>query len=636
MKFSHAIGTILLIFCILFPDQAQGQNGISNTLLLSVEAGFHTHPFYLRISSGTGDPVRFTLDGSVPAPGSAIFPDSLLLDDPSSKPNCFSEVPTTLKQSRIHYKAWQSPGKPVEKAHVLRCASFRNGNRTSRVYTRSYFIDEQVRERYSMPVISLVTDSVNLFDRDSGIYVTGSNFDPADPEWSGNYFMTGEDWEREVHIEYFTPQGDLGFSQDAGIRIHGGMTRQAAQKTLRLYARNEYGEKYFNYPLFPQKGETEYKRFLLRTSMGSWGDESVIKDVLAHEIVRDLDFEIQDFQPAIVFINGEYWGIHTIRDRIDERYIAYTSGYDKDSVDLINGNHTLVDAGSNEHYVELARFIAASDLSSDTHYDHVASCIDMSSFIDYMIARMYFADKDWPGNNQKLWRPQTPDGKWRWIFFDVDGGFGPHVNNMFGHAITGDSDADWQSQPVSSFLFRNLLKNARFTELFINRWEAVLFGEFRLGVMTGKLDSIRRLYKSEVPGHITRWDYPASYNSWERDLRQSLYFFLENRSCDVAREITGYFGLTDFRYSCGHSSDISDLLRLAPNPNRGSFDLINDSETAFIGKVVVSDPGGRIICIREYLYLGAGRRPGLFFPDLQWGSAISRSPAASVMAPNHW
>ena len=34
--------------------------------------------------------------------------------------------------------------------------------------------------------------------------------------------------------------------------------------------------------------------------------QSVIKDVLAHDIVKDLNIETQDFQPAIVFLNGEY------------------------------------------------------------------------------------------------------------------------------------------------------------------------------------------------------------------------------------------------------------------------------------------------------------------------------------------
>jgi len=289
----------------------------------------------------------------------------------------------------------------IDKANIIRFASFRNGQRTSKIYTKTYFIDKNIFSKYNMPVISLVSEEDNLFNYELGIYVPGTHYDPENPEWSGNYFKDGDEWERPVHIEYFENDGCLGFSQNAGIRIHGLKTRQAAQKSLKLYARNEYGDKYFNYPLLPQKSITEYKRFLLQTTMGSWRGNPIIGDVLAHEIVRDLNFEYQDYQAVVVYLNGEYWGIHTLRDRIDERYIAYTNNVDKDSVDIINGNFWLVEAGSNEHYLKLADFIEVKDLSFESNYEYVKTQIDIYSFIDYQIAEMFFSNKDWPDNNQK-------------------------------------------------------------------------------------------------------------------------------------------------------------------------------------------------------------------------------------------
>ncbi len=150
----------------------------------------------------------------------------------------------------------------------------------------------------------------------------GTHFEEEDPEWTGNYFERGEDWERPVHVEYYDQEGQLTFSQDAGIRTHGGKTRQRAQKSLRLYARKKYGTSYFKGQLLPQKQQDRYKRFLLRTPMASWFGQIVIKDAMAHDIVRDLDLDYQDFQPVIVYLNGEYWGIHTLRDRLDEYYIV--------------------------------------------------------------------------------------------------------------------------------------------------------------------------------------------------------------------------------------------------------------------------------------------------------------------------
>ena len=158
--------------------------------------------------------------------------------------------------------------------------------------------------KYEFPVISLVTEQSNFFDADSGIYVPGIHFNENSPEWTGNYCNTGREWERSMHIEFFDKDGRLGFTQDAGVRIHGGKTRIAGQKTLRLYTRKEYGKSHFNYKLLPQVENQKFKRFLLRTSMGDWTGQTIIKDVLAQDISRELNIEAQEFQPAIVFLNG--------------------------------------------------------------------------------------------------------------------------------------------------------------------------------------------------------------------------------------------------------------------------------------------------------------------------------------------
>ena len=43
----------------------------------------------------------------------------------------------------------------------------------------------------------------------------------------------------------------------------------------------------------------------------------------------------QAFRPSILFINGEYWGIHNIREKLNEHYIASHYKIDPNSVNLI-------------------------------------------------------------------------------------------------------------------------------------------------------------------------------------------------------------------------------------------------------------------------------------------------------------
>ena len=95
------------------------------------------------------------------------------------------------------------------------------------VQTRTFL----VRTRHNLPVVSLVTKPANLWDSRRGIYVKGPHAAPKAPFEGANFWRN---WERPVHVEFFEPDGRLGFAQDMGMKIHGGHSRAAAQKSLAL------------------------------------------------------------------------------------------------------------------------------------------------------------------------------------------------------------------------------------------------------------------------------------------------------------------------------------------------------------------------------------------------------------------
>ncbi len=390
---------------------------------------------------------------------------------------------------------------------------------------------------------------------------------------------------------------------------------------VRVYAREEYGDSYFNYQLLPQKSVNSYKRFLLRATMGGSSiDEATIRDVLAHEIVRDLDIEIQDYQPVIVYINGEYWGIHTLRDRIDERYIEYTYGFNKDSIDMINANIALVDAGSNLHYKRVAEYIDQNDLSVDYNYEYVKSQIDIHSLVDYVIAEMFLSNWDWPGNNQKLWRPQTPEGKWRWIFFDLDVAYSRTIPDIFDHAMLEEGERPWNTESVSSLLLRNLLKNNNFRSLFIDRFAEILNKEFTPGKISGKLNAIMDQYRPELSSHISRWNYPSSTTSWENDIENNLLDFLMNRPCEMAKQMINYFDLEEFGYKCYEVNDPPECFIVAPNPSSGQFFIYNNSANEFLGYLLITDITGKIVYFEQDVTLAHYERKYYDLSRLSGGS----------------
>lgn len=590
-------------------------NNLANQIIFSHKPGFYKRGFSLKAKSFHNYELRYTLNGSAPTDSSLLFDSTLEVSNRSFLPNKWSTIRTTEHQS------WQSTSMLVPKATVLRCAGFKNKEQMTSVYTQTYFVGGHVFD-FDLPVLSLVTDSLNLFDHDTGIYVAGAHLDTTNPQWTGNFYQKGRMWERDAHIAYFDKEGDLGFSQDAGIRIHGLRTRFYAQKSLKVYAREEYGKKHFNYPLFPQKEHKSYKRFLLRGTMGSWSGETVFQDELAHDIIRNLDLEYQDFQPVIVFINGEYWGIQTIRDKIDERYLAYTAGADEDSVDLIGGNYRLVSAGTNEHYVALLNYLGSHDLSVSDHYKYVKTQIDIDNYIDYQIAELFFANVDWPSNNMKLWRPQTKDGKWRWIFHDIDAGFANNSRKMLQHATLNDTTVSYPNSPESTLLLRALLQSDEFKNQLIHRYNELLNSTFKHDITVVRYRNLKDKYESDMTLHSRRWNYPESLESWNEDLEENIVMFLVERPCYVSGNVMAFFDLESFGFECAHHGLRQKGIGIVPNPCFQYFEIENKSREDFEGQLQVLDMYGRQVLRQDSVFVGALQRHSINVSHLQGGTYL--------------
>ena len=559
-------------------------NNNTNQLVFSTRSGFYSQAFNLHIQSFLGDTIYYSLDGSLPNPNSNLFEDSIFIYNKNLDENYVSEFPTSPNQSLIDYPAWEPASTTINKSNIIRCISYSNGEPSSKVYTQTYFVDNNIENKYNLPIISIVTEELNFFSSDSGIYVPGIYFDEHNPNWTGNYFQKGRLSERPVHVEYFDEDGLLQFSQDAGVRIHGGKTRQAAQKSLRLYARKEYGKKYFNYALLHNDDINQYKRFIIQTSMGCW-NQSIIKDVVAHNIVNNLNLETQRFQPTIVFLNGEYWGIHTIREYIDEHYI--NDKYDNEQeVEILEGYMNAF-----EEFNNLFNVIQTNELDT---YEYLKTKIDIENYISYQLSQMFFANYDWPGNNVKLWRfINEPEKKWRFIFYDLDASMGDPSYNMFQHCTNTDTNIDWPNPTESTEIFRRLLEYSEFKEAFINRAAQMLHDYDEIDVFVEQIRIIKDLYTNELNRHIDRWNFPNSYTNWESSVNDLMHFLAE-RPCEFTSHLMDFFNLSEFEFICDNNLKNS-CITLFPNPNNGYFSISNTSYESLIGNLYLLNAKGQIV-----------------------------------------
>tara|TARA_B100000900_G_scaffold380643_1_gene366499 strand:+ start:472 stop:2766 length:2295 start_codon:yes stop_codon:yes gene_type:complete len=603
-------------------------NNNTSQLVFSEPSGFHIDSFQLSVKSLLNDTIYYSLDGSVPNMNSYLLTDSIFISNISNNKNYFSMIPTTYHD----HVEWYGPNDIVDKANIIRCVSYKNGEPSSKIYTKTYFVDNEIMDKYDVPVISLVTDEINFFDYDSGIYVPGIFFNEKEPFSSGNFYQKGYPWERPVHVEYFNSNGYSMLTQDAGVRIHGGYSRSFPQKTLRLYARSEYGRRNFNYPLLPRTDNKYYKRFLLRSSMSSL-KHPIIKDEVAHYISRDLNFETQDFQPTIVFLNGEYWGIHTIRDYIDENFIEYHHDIDSDSITIITGwdfAHNIVH--------DIFAFIDNQNFSYQETYDYIKNVIDIPNYIDYQISEMFFANYDWPENNLKCWKSNSNNSKWRFIFYDLDRSLvDDPTYNMFEHCTNSDESVIWPNTAESTLLFRRLMEIPEFQDDFISHFETIMLNHFSKTKTIEKVIKITEMYSSngKILSHMSRWGWPYSYDDWISGVN-ALTNFLEVRTCEFAHQLFEF--INEPRLSakwtntfCSNSYETTNLI-VVPSPNSGSF-YIQSYDEGNSGILHILNSNGTVI-YSENIFLNTYEKYRFNFPNLQSGvyivSFISQSDVKNI------
>ena len=532
-----------LVNLFLFPTPNASNN--QHQIDFSHPTGMYTEAFFLELMGNDSDSIYYTLDGAIPTQNSTLYTSPIPFNNATFQPNKIANIPTTAIPNDNYFE-WQSPQNNLFKINTIRAIRYKNSVPNSPVYTHTFLVDDNIKNRYTLPIISLVTDSLNLFDYDTGIYVPGANVDPDNPNWTGNYTERGRIWERPAHIDVLTPTGDLLLQQDLGIRIHGFKTRSTPQKSIRFYARNDYGWATMNYPFFQYRDLEQYKRLIIRSSFCDWGD-ALLRDELAATVFRELEVDYMEAQPVIVFINGEYWGVQSLRERMDKHYFANHHNLPKDSINLMKGLGDAIE-GDNSSYKDAHNFIENNDLSIPENYEHVQTLIDFDNFIDYQISQIYFNNRDLHGDNYKYWQSEAGDGKIRWFFFDMDAGFyKPQVANL---ALFLDDN--W----IHLFL-RKLFENDDFKTQFLNRFNELLQTTFLPENILPKLDSLTAIYAPEIPEHIERWSYISSVEEWETNLKEIEDFIVERHSF-----------MTDILYNLENK-----YFNLYPNPNTGSFTI---------------------------------------------------------------
>lgn len=332
--------------------------------------------------------------------------------------------------------------KDFPEAYCIRTVATLKDGSLSEVHSEEYLIGEAIKDRFTTPVFMIWGDPAELTDKPNGIL------------YGNNAKKNGKDSEREVFIAAFTNQGSVMFDQNAGVRVSGKNSRDWSIKSLKLFARSEYGKKRFD--IDDTLGESasdgtaiqKYKKLVLR-NFGNDFQFAFIRDEFCQRLAKEaglLDYEAA--APAVGYLNGKYYGFYYLHDNYCDGY--FKEKYKKPDEDM-KGEFAVIEggdsfkSGTDEKKTESYNFYAVEyqqkydeftnmDLKKDANYELLTEFMDVNNYLDYFAFNIYINNWDWPQNNYKCYRYYADDntdygdgvydGRWRYLPHDMDYTYG--------------------------------------------------------------------------------------------------------------------------------------------------------------------------------------------------------------------
>lgn len=454
--------------------------------------------------------------------------DAILADDTEGK--CVSDIYINNIQKTGNYVLFDK--QPVVKINVV------NKSTKETVYKRSltYIISDKVTEYIKIPVISLSLP-YDEFIGDNGFYN-----------------KIREDISKRADLEYFDNTYDEYFYRNTQVKLGGNWTVGYPQRTLNLnFNKDENGKKNEKVKshVFKERTKradeserlTNLTRFRLHNGGNAFESSTRINDAILQEIMKDGYAATTGYRPAIVYINGEYWGLMSIREHYKDIYFENNYDVDKDNVITYDLKGTWsVDEGDEEIGInklnEMETYLTDNDFTNDAVYQKfIDEYLDINSFLDVVLAHAYSGNWDFIGNfnNLKMWTVVTSntdseyeDGKFRFVLHDTDFAFTSYQNPLY----------PYHANAYCKFtLFQKLMSNVNFRTSLYNRAveliNTILSPYHCMETMNKMIDEVRPYHDFSA----LRWGQTEENLSYWNIEINNVFDFFEKKSNSFVGEI---------------------------------------------------------------------------------------------------
>ena len=370
----------------------------------------------------------------------------------------------------------------IDKTTVIRAVNFEEGALPSRTLSLSYIINEN----HSLPVLSLLTDS------------------PAEFDTMYNAKQKGVELPASLSLY----EEDGSFTIGCGVSMHGETSLVLPKKNMSVRFRGAYGQSTLNYDIY-DGGVTEFTNLLLRS--GQDFPISIIRNELSQELCAQATDKVINQRSiyCILYINGEYSGIYSLKEKANEQLYAGIAGVSRDSVEVLEAN---VSQGS-DFYKDVVEFCRFNDMSLEENYSHFCHMFDIDSVIDWLILEGYCANTDLTSGNVRYCRSTENDGKWRLMFYDLDATFSTPAS-VFMNVL---SEYAQQSRQFATFMVP-LMDNGEFRDRFLSRGAELMGSVLTVENVMGEIDRLCAIVAPEVERDYARFGGTAA--DWEWSVEQ--------------------------------------------------------------------------------------------------------------------
>ena len=309
----------------------------------------------------------------------------------------------------------------------------------------------------------------------------------------------------EVYVEVYEPDGTRLLGQKCLMKLSGHNSRtKMRQKAFSLRANKAYGESRFNANLFSKRNYDWSKSVVMRAS-GQDCFQTHMRDSVLTALAAETGVMYQESEVTVVYVNGRYWGVYNMRERVSKHSIAQFHGWDNpDDVEIVEGRGT-----SNADYQKMLRWAKNHDLSKDENVEALRQIVDVENYLDYIAMQIYTCNEDL--NNVRCYRNTGADGKWRWVLFDLDLSFQLSTDNVKDW-LHGTSAGSITEQ--NNGLFKAMMKNAGLKDYFLSRMGSLLATTLSGDNVTARIEARYNILLPEMPAECKRWDW--SLNTWKR------------------------------------------------------------------------------------------------------------------------